>query len=226
MREIESGRGGVASEGEQDFVRLDRLFAVLVRDAHPFAAGGTAGADDTAAEDELRAVAFHALLDGVGHVAVHRAEDLFAALDDGHCRTECAVVVGHFQRDGSGAKDDEGFGRMLVIQHVVAGQRSGFREAGNVGMTDDRAGGDEDVFAADILFAASAQAHGEFVGRGEAGVSADQGEFAAFQLVGPVFGEFGDEAALAFDDFRAVETCVLGIDPELVRFTHVLQPVG
>ena len=93
-------------------------------------------------------------------------------------------------------------------------------------MTDDRTGGDEDVFAADILFAASAQAHAEFVGRGEAGVSADQGEFAAFQLVGAVFGEFGDEAAFAFDDFRAVKTCVLGMESELVRFAHVLQTVG
>ena len=224
--EVESGGGGVASEGEEDFVRLECFLAVIVRHADPFAARGSAGADDAATGDELGAVAFHAPLHGVRNVIIHRAEDVFAALDDGDFGAEGAVVMGHFQRDRAGAEDEEGSGRVLVVEDVVAGQRPGLGQAGDVGVADDRTGGHEEGFGAEGLLTAAAQAHDGFVGRSEAGVSADQLEFSAFQLLRAVFGEFGDEAALAFDDFGAVETDVAGPQAEFRGFAHFLQAVG
>ena len=93
-------------------------------------------------------------------------------------------------------------------------------------MTDNRTGGDEDGFGADVLLGAAAQAHGKFVCLREFRMAADQFEFSAFELLCAVFGEFGNEATLSLDDFRAVETEVFRAESEFRHLAHILKAVG
>ena len=224
--EIKPGSGGVASEREQNFVRLKRFLAVVVRDAQPFPARAASDLEDSASKDKLGPVPLHAVLHRIGHIAVHRTEDLLAALDNGDVRPEGAVVVGHLESDGPGTQNEERFRGMRIIQDVIADQWLGLRESGNVGMADDGARGDENGAGGDGLFPALAEAHRQFVRAGETGVSANQFEASTLELLGTVFGKPGNEALFAFDDFRPVESGIPGVQPELPGFAYILQPVG
>jgi len=113
--EIKPGSGGVASEREQNFVCLKRLLPVVVRDAQPFPARVASDLEDSASKDKLGPVPLHAVLHRIGHIAVHRTEDLLAALDNGDVRPEGAMVVGHLEGDGTGTQDEERFRGIRII---------------------------------------------------------------------------------------------------------------
>ena len=130
-----------------------------MRDAHPFAPRAASGLEELAAKDKLGSVPFHTVLHRVGHIAVHGAEDLLAALDHGDLRPEGTMIVRHFEGDGPGAQDEKRLRGMRVVEDVIADQWRGFGQSGNVRMADDRTGGDKDAAGGDGLFPALAEAH-------------------------------------------------------------------
>ena len=72
---------------------------------------------------------FKSLLEGVGQIVVHTAEQMVTALDDGDFFSNAIVIVSHFKGNGTSSQDDDRIRRILAIEDVIAGQVSGFFKA-------------------------------------------------------------------------------------------------
>src|SRR3954469_2020984 len=107
---------------------------------------------DGAAGQDGDALLFHLGTHVVAHVFVKTAQDVVAAIDQGHVGAEAGKDAGEFQRDVAAALNDDAPGQFLEVKHLVGGDD--VLDAGDrLPVIGGTAGGDQDVFCGQNLAA-------------------------------------------------------------------------
>ncbi len=209
--------GGAAANGHQQLVHGQGLVAFAVGVADDDFVTLDLGLGDLGAQTDVQALLLEFLGGDLGHFGIGGSQEVRQGFQDGHFRTQTLPHAAQFQTDHAGTDDGQTLGHFGEVQradvvHDVLAVELGERQLDRI-----RTGGDDDVGALELHFAAVMLLDLDHVARQQLAEAVVGGDLVGLEQLRDAAGELLHDGVLAADHLAHVHLGVVEADAVLVE---------